>query len=67
MIRNDAKKSIFEGKADHEVTTEALLEYQKTRKAKSKPSDKTQKKNLGKGSFGLLWKCYKKEIVIDPI
>ena len=44
MIRNDAKKSIFEGKADHEVTTEALLEYQKTRKAKSKPSDKTQKK-----------------------
>jgi len=44
VIRTDAKKSIFEGKADHEVTTEALLEYQKTRKAKSKPSDKTQQK-----------------------
>jgi len=44
VIRTDAKKSICEGKEDHEVTTEALLEFQKTRKARSKPSDKTQQK-----------------------
>ena len=47
-IRNEAKRSIYKGRADHEVTTKALLEYQKTRKTLSKPSDKTQQKNWEK-------------------
>ena len=47
-IRNEAKRSIYKGRADHEVTTKELLEYQKTRKVYSKPSDKTQHKILEK-------------------
>jgi len=47
-IRNEAKRSIYKGRADHEVTTKALLEFQKTRKVQSKPSDKTQHKILEK-------------------
>ena len=43
-IRTDAKNSIYKGRADHEVTTKEMLEYLKTRKAYSKPSDKTQYK-----------------------
>ena len=41
-IRINAKGSIYEGRADHEITTKAMLEYQKTRRAMSKPGDKTQ-------------------------
>jgi len=47
-VRNHAKSSIYKGRADHEVTTKALLEYLKTRKTLSKPSDKTQQKNWEK-------------------
>jgi len=36
-IRINAKGSIYEGRADHEITTKAMLEYQKTRRAMSKP------------------------------
>jgi len=43
-LRTHAKNSIYKDRADHEVTTKALLEYQKTRKTLSKPSDKTQRK-----------------------
>ena len=43
-IRKHTKRSIYKGRADHEVTTKELLEYQKTRKVYSKPSDKTQHK-----------------------
>ena len=43
-VRTHAKNSIYKDRADHEVTTKALLEYQKTRKTLSKPSDKTQRK-----------------------
>jgi len=39
-----AKNSIYKGRADHEVTTKEMLEYLKTRKALSKPSDKSQQK-----------------------
>ena len=47
-VRNHAKSSIYKGRADHEVTTKALLEYLKSRKTLSKPSDKTQQKNWEK-------------------
>merc|ERR1719342_1447757 len=47
-VRAHAKNSIYKGRADHEVTTKEMLEYLKTRKAYSKPSDKTQHKIWGK-------------------
>ena len=52
-IRTDAKSSIYKGKADHEVTTKALLEYQKTLKALPKPKAR-HKIKYGKRSFGIL-------------
>ena len=52
-FRRLAKGNFYKGKADQEVTTKALLEYQKTLKALPKPKAR-HKIKYGKRSFGIL-------------